>query len=382
MISYRNFINMNPVAERDLRLDFFRGFALVTIFINHVPGTIFEHLTTRNFGFSDAAEAFVLMSGISAGLAYSSLLFRNFEDGVKAVYRRAFRLYLIHLLSTLIAVGVLLFGYFYLGTSELVQRVNLLSVFYEQENWLMGFLLLGHQIGYFNILPIYVVLLLMTPILVIIAKRSVTLMLVFSCSLWAAAGYFKFNIPNFPGSGHWFLDPFSWQLLFSIGLASGIMKKKRKSLAPFNALLFYTAIVYLIGALIVVQMSLWDHLNFSLLPSFIGGFDKSLLPLPRLIHILALFYVVSYVGLFDYVSRSKWAAPLVLMGKHSLAVFAWGSVIAIALQVLKEVMHLNVAQDAIILSSGLLIQWHAASYFERRKLILKADTQYGKGGSF
>ena len=49
----------------------FRGLALVMIFINHVPGTVFEAYTNRNFGFSDAAEAFVFMSGVAAGLAYS-----------------------------------------------------------------------------------------------------------------------------------------------------------------------------------------------------------------------------------------------------------------------------------------------------------------------
>ncbi|WP_411195703.1 OpgC domain-containing protein, partial [Rhizobium sp.] len=57
---------------RDTRLDVLRGVALIMIFINHVPGQIFEYVTTKNFGFSDAAEAFVLISGIAVGLAYGS----------------------------------------------------------------------------------------------------------------------------------------------------------------------------------------------------------------------------------------------------------------------------------------------------------------------
>ena len=64
-----------PSRARDHRIDFLRGLALVTIFINHVPGTLLGAYTSRNFGFSDAAEAFVLISGISTGLAYSP--FRN-----------------------------------------------------------------------------------------------------------------------------------------------------------------------------------------------------------------------------------------------------------------------------------------------------------------
>ncbi len=57
-------------TTRDPRLDVLRGLALVMIFINHTPGTVFENWTTRNFGFSDSAEGFVLMSGIAAGMAY------------------------------------------------------------------------------------------------------------------------------------------------------------------------------------------------------------------------------------------------------------------------------------------------------------------------
>ena len=56
--------------SRDSRLDVLRALALITIFINHVPGNPYEMFTSRNFGFSDATEAFVLISGIAVGLAY------------------------------------------------------------------------------------------------------------------------------------------------------------------------------------------------------------------------------------------------------------------------------------------------------------------------
>ncbi|MEK1933651.1 MAG: OpgC domain-containing protein, partial [Pararhizobium sp.] len=63
--------------ERDTRLDVFRALCLITIFVNHVPGQYLEYLTPKNFGFSDSAEAFVLISGLSAGLAYG----RKFNVG-------------------------------------------------------------------------------------------------------------------------------------------------------------------------------------------------------------------------------------------------------------------------------------------------------------
>ena len=55
-----------PVRARDARIDAFRGLALIMILIDHMPGNPWEALTIRNIGFSDAAEAFFIMSGIAA----------------------------------------------------------------------------------------------------------------------------------------------------------------------------------------------------------------------------------------------------------------------------------------------------------------------------
>ena len=40
---------------RDLRLDLFRGLANWAIFLDHIPNNTVAWLTTRNYGFSDAA---------------------------------------------------------------------------------------------------------------------------------------------------------------------------------------------------------------------------------------------------------------------------------------------------------------------------------------
>src|SRR5690606_34128037 len=67
--TYLNMMN-TQFSGRDTAIDVIRALALLTIFVNHVPGNPLEFLTHKNFGFSDAAEAFVLISGVSAGLAY------------------------------------------------------------------------------------------------------------------------------------------------------------------------------------------------------------------------------------------------------------------------------------------------------------------------
>ena len=65
------------LSRRDLRLDFYRGLALWFIFIDHVPSTVIGNLTFRNFGFSDATEIFVFISGYTAAIVYGASLRRD-----------------------------------------------------------------------------------------------------------------------------------------------------------------------------------------------------------------------------------------------------------------------------------------------------------------
>ena len=55
---------------RDLRIDACRGIVLWCIFLDHVPNNIGSWLTLRNYGFSDAAEVFMFLSGMTCALAY------------------------------------------------------------------------------------------------------------------------------------------------------------------------------------------------------------------------------------------------------------------------------------------------------------------------
>src|SRR5438105_475554 len=96
----------NPASRIDA-IDFWRGFALLTIFIDHVPENIFQHVTQKNFGFSDAAELFVFLSGASVALAYGSRFFRGeTAAAVQAVFRRAFTLYWVQVLTSLLIIAI------------------------------------------------------------------------------------------------------------------------------------------------------------------------------------------------------------------------------------------------------------------------------------
>jgi len=83
-----------------------------------------------------------------------------------------------------------------------------------------------HQLGYFNILPLSMLLLAATPGFLALASRSRAPLLAVSVSIWAIAGWNNINIPDFPTDGTWVLNPFSWQLIYCIGLRAGISAKR------------------------------------------------------------------------------------------------------------------------------------------------------------
>lgn len=352
-----------PVG-RDARLDMFRGIALVMIFINHVPGTIYENFTNRNFGFSDAAEAFVFMSGMAAGLAYSN----GFRTGnlwlaIAKVWARARQLYFVHITITMLCLGIFAAAALWFGLPEVMQKNNITPIYGKPLSTLIGIPLLTHQLGYLNILPLYTMLLLATPLFLLVGLRRPWLLLVLSVALWAAAGQFRLNFPNFPTSGGWFFNPLSWQILFVVGLLSGVAMKAGKRFIPYHPVLFGLAAAFVVLVLFWVKIPALGALGRSGLsmladagaPFYITWFDKTFLALPRLLHALALFYVLGHLPIMRTIAASSIAAPFRLLGRQGLAVFAAGTVISMFLQVVKTPRQPDPLFDGLILGGGLLV---------------------------
>ena len=351
-------------AGRDARLDMFRGIALVMIFINHVPGTIYENFTNRNFGFSDAAEAFVFMSGMAAGLAYSN----GFRTGnlwlaIAKVWARARQLYFVHITITMLCLGIFAAAALWFGLPEVMQKNNITPIYGKPLSTLIGIPLLTHQLGYLNILPLYTMLLLATPVFLLVGLRRPWLLLVLSVALWAAAGQFRLNFPNFPTSGGWFFNPLSWQILFVVGLLSGVAMKAGKRFIPYHPVLFGLAAAFVVFVLLWVRIPELGALGRSGLaviadagaPFYITWFDKTFLALPRLLHALALFYVLGHLPIMRTIAASSIAAPFRLLGRQGLPVFAAGTVISMFLQVVKTPRQPDPLFDGLILGGGLLV---------------------------
>ncbi len=330
------------VTGRDARLDVFRGMALVTILIDHVPGNIYSQWTLGNWGWSDAAEGFVLMSGVSAGLAYGTH-FRfpmRFWTGLAKVLRRTWVLYLTHILITVcgMAATAAIAGWF--ANSELLNANQIDGVLRHPISALRGIPLLTYQLDYGDILPMYLVLIGVSPLLLICAWRKPGLLLAGSVLVWLLASVFDLNLPSLTRPNGWFFNPLAWQLVFVVGLLTGVAIKDGRRLVPVRGWL------QVISALVLLVGFTWNHwplvgqplhglvsfLGRDGWPDYLIGFEKTLLPLPRLLHAFALFYLLSSFRGLSHWCRTVWLAPFAMLGRDALPVFALSSIFVFGMQ--------------------------------------------------
>ena len=355
---------MQAQPERDTRIDVLRALALLTIYIDHVPGTLFEHLTYKNFGFSDAAEGFVLISGISVALAYGT----KFEPSSRLLtmlkmWRRAGVLYASHIVTTLIALAIFAAAAVFAKRPDLLQQINIQPVIDKTAEAMVGIVTLGHQIGYNNILSVYAVLLLASPAFLLLANFRPWMALAASGALWLAAGLFQIALPNYPEPGFWFINPLSWQFLFNIGMI-GMLHVRRGGSIPVNRWLVGAAACFVVASLVWVHSPLWGRETWLGLPAVLTGFDKTFLSVSRLLHILSVAYLIIAIPAVSKLARRKPDHPLAILGKRSLPVFISGTIIAMVAQAMKAVNPGGISYDALLIVTGVIMQFALAYFLE------------------
>ncbi|MBW8638663.1 OpgC domain-containing protein [Hoeflea sp. WL0058] len=361
----RNVVSLSrDAANRNTSIDVIRALCLIMIFVNHVPGNPLERLTTKNFGFSDAAEIFVLLSGVSAAYAYGA----KYGQGARLVttlkiWRRSGVLYVAHLATTLATLGIFCFLATVYARPELLEAINIAPVIAEPATALVGVVTLGHQLGYNNILPVYAVMLLLLPIFLAIGKRSLTMMVALSGSIWIFSGWYRIGFPNYPNDGVWFLNPLSWQFLFVIGIAAALYLRRGGEL-PARLDLIIGCIAYLVLSFAWVRIPLWGVDASFDLPAVLTGFDKTFLSLPRLLHVLAAGYLIAMIPQLNQVFRLSARNPLAVLGRHALPVFLLGTLLAMAAQAWRIAHGSTALSDIAIVCGGTMLLFALAWFLE------------------
>jgi hypothetical protein len=348
---------------RDPRLDVFRGLALVIILIDHLPGNFWSDYTLGKAGFSDAAEGFVLISGISAGLAYGDY-FRQpgqMMAGVGRIARRMRTIYLVQLLITALAIATALVLARVLDTPGMLEINQLPAMLADPWAATLRVLVLGQHLDYVDILPVYFALLAATPAMLWLAWRSPLALLTLSVVLWALANRYDLNLPNHPAPNGWFFNPLTWQVYFVIGLLTGTALKDGRRLVPISLWLLIPACAILaFGVFLFLGQPwsdpIWDWrwaMQQADVPPVFLGLEKTFVPLPRLIHALALAYVLSCFAVVRRACASDVAAPFAVLGRNALPVFAMICVLNFAMQLIRVKLGMLFTWDTVMLVGAL-----------------------------
>jgi hypothetical protein len=284
--------------DRDLRADIIRGFSLWAIFVNHMPGNWLGEVTPKNFMLADATEAFVLLAGYAAGLAYGIVMDRQgWFFAASRVLGRVGTLYVAHIFLFVVFTAQVGFSAATLDAAAYLDELHLDPFRESPYEALLFALLLIYQPSFLNILPLYITILAMFALAMPLMRRP-WLMLGASATLWAAARLLDWNIPAWEGGG-WFFNPLAWQLLFFLGCAIGYRPPGGGPLSlPWRRWAGILAGCVLLGSAVIAiaLFDAWD-LAQAVLPqaaiTWLAGIDKAALHPARLATIVASAYLIA-----------------------------------------------------------------------------------------
>jgi hypothetical protein len=314
---------------RDLRVDFFRGLALWMIFVNHTPGNVLGHFTLRKLSLADATEAFVLLAGFAAGIAYGRLLEREgWLRAVARVVQRIGTLYVAHIF--LFVVFTAQVGYSAAALDQVAYLDEMALDPFSQEPYraLLEALLLRYQPAFLDVLPLYIVILaLFAAALPLI--RHPTAMVAASVALYVTTRALNLQPPTWTGD-HWFFNPFAWQILFVAGIWIGRADAETlRRRFPWNRWVAAALIVAMVANALAINLFWRGAVMGVSLPEWLfdwyAGIDKASLHPARLINMLALVWLAAWL----VPAGARWlngrmAGLFVLMGQQGLPVFCAG----------------------------------------------------------
>jgi hypothetical protein len=351
-------------------IDFWRGVALITIFINHIPGNYYARFTHANYSLSDSADLFVFLAGWSLRLLVGRPgRLRSTWYLVLRLLSRALELYAAQILITMIAIAMLAASATLVDNPLLLEWHNAAAVFYDPIPTHIGLAMLTHHLGYFDILPLYVVLMAVAPIFAIIDRYAPHWLLPSSLVLYFVTLIVPLPVPTWPVDGQWFFNPLAWQLVFVLGFVlareDGVGGFARRHIVAIR----WLALPIVALSAYAVWNQFWPDPTLMPQPVLLFIADKTYVTPMRLIQFLALIAVMS--ATYPYIER--WASWLVAFcsrfGRNSLIVFCVGSLLSLGGQIMRFVYRGDIVVDTIVVIVGVTIMAVSAWLPEWREQI-------------
>ena len=345
--------------ERDLRLDLFRGIGLWMIFLDHIPHDVVSWLTLRNYGFSDAAEFFVFISGYLAGFIYGPIIKAgHFLAALKRLWKRAMEMYVAH---------IMLFLIFTAQIARTVRRFD--NPLYEDEFNVHNFLehpdiLIGQALTLrykpvnLDVLPLYITLIATAPFMLWAMMRRPNLTLLASVILYIFARIFDWNFASYPPGSTWYFNPFAWQMLFIFAAWCGTGGASRIWPIVQSRLALIAALIWILFAFLIVMtwhIAALDALVPKWMIKIIYPIDKTDLDMFRFTHFLALALIVSRYVPHDWAPlKFKWLRPAIMCGRHSLPIFCFGVFLSFAAHWVLMQYTRGVWEQLVVSAAGIL----------------------------
>jgi hypothetical protein len=360
----------SATSERDLRLDLFRGLALWLIFLDHIPQNIVNWITIRNYGFSDATEIFIFISGYTAAFVYGrTMRERGFVLASARILRRAWQIYVAHIFLFTIFMAEIAYVAATFENPLYAEEMKILDFLKQPDITIFQALLLKFKPVNMDVLPLYIVLLLLFPPMLFFLLRHPNVALGGSALVYAFAWRLDWNLPAYP-NGVWFFNPFAWQLLFVFGAWCALGGAQKLGVVLRSNAVLAVAIAYLVFAFLVTltwHVESLDRFVPGWLADWMYPIDKTNLDVLRFAHFLALAAVtVRFVPRHWPGLKSPILWPAIVCGQHSLEVFCLGVFLAFAGQfVIAESSGGPLLQTAIsvlgiilMVATAYLVSWY------------------------
>ena len=379
-----------PASSRDLRLDFFRGLALIFIFVDHIPENILSYFTIQAVEFFDAAEVFIFISGYTAALVYGQTLVSQGRLYATArILGRAWQLYVAHIFLFVMFIAEVSYTVTTFNNPMYNDEMRVGDFLNEPHVAIVKALLLEFQPTFLDILPLYILLLLIFPVVLLGLRSRPLIVLVPSFLLYLLVQVTDLSVPAYPEGHVWYFNPLAWQFLFITGAALGLPWRHEQPWSRWARPVLPLAVT-VVAAGLIIKLSwtihgIWDPFPGLLLKE-LWPVNKNNLSLIRVIPFFAaVAVVVIVVPANAAILRSSAAKPLVLCGQQSLEIFCLGILLsalghfvlseydsAISIQLL-----VNLAGILVMCLTARMLDWYKT--MGRTQIPRFATTQTGRG---
>jgi hypothetical protein len=360
---------MLPPRGRDLRLDLFRGLANWVIFIAHIPNNVVTLLVlgAGRYGFSDGADMFVFISGYTVAFVYARMIIeRGMVVSATRILKRAWQIYVAHVfLFVVYLVEISYFGQKF-GEAEHAATFNVKIFLDRPAEVLYEGLILKFKPVNMDVLPLYIVLMLASPILLWGLLRSRNITLLASIALYLAARQFGWNLPSYPEGNSWYFNPFAWQLLYVSGAWLAVGGAAASMAFIRSRALLVLGVAYLLFAFVMAMAGRHPEIAQIFPPWFVGIFnpnDKTNLAPYRFVHFIVIAALVIRFLPRDWPGL-EWRVfkPAILCGQQSLEVFCVGTFLSFAghfvLVEVSDAIWMQILVSAVGITLLTLLAWY------------------------